>query len=76
MVVVFSLNTRTNFITVLQQRNLRTWYMTFNNLILVCRHYHISPTFPKFVFIMISNKEMLYYEIFGTVKLCSRVRGI
>ena len=59
--------------------------MTFNNLILVCRHYHmfnivflqsISPTFPKFVFIMISNKEKLYYEIFGTVKLCSRVRGI
>ena len=53
--------------------------MTFNNLILVCRHYHmfnIVFLIRKFVFIMISNKEMLYYEIFGRVKLCSRVRGI
>ena len=37
----FPFNTRKNFIAVLQQRNLRTWYMTFNNLILVCRHYHM-----------------------------------
>ena len=58
-----------------------TWYMTFNKIIVVCRHYLMFNSvflqgIRKFVLIMISNKEMLYYGMFGTVKLCSRVRGI